>query len=179
MQIRRKARGLSEADRAVWAHYAAHVAPLRGRSRPDLPVAPTAEAPAPPPRAAAAPPPPPRMQHAPMIAVGTAPAGLDARRWTALRRGKLRPERTLDLHGRRAHEAHDAVRSFLSAALADGVRCVCVVTGKGDGHEGGVLRREFPHWLNAPDLRPLILGAAHPQRAGSGAVHVLLRRPRV
>ena len=178
MQVRRKARGLSEADRAVWAHYAAHVAPLRGRARPELPPSPAAEAPPPPPRPTAAPP-PPRMQHAPMIAVGTAPAGHDARRWAALRRGKLRPERTLDLHGQRAQEAHAAVRGFLAAALADGVRCVCVITGKGDPHEGGVLRREFPHWLNAPDLRPLVLGAAHPQRAGSGAVHLLLRRPRV
>jgi len=176
MSGRARKRGLSEADRATWALYAAQVAPLRGRSRPDLPPAPAPEAVAEA-RAPAAPP-PPRMQHAPVITVGTAPAGLDARRWAALRRGKLRPERTLDLHGQRAQEAHGAVRAFLAAALADGVRCVCVVTGKGDRVEGGVLRREFPHWLNAPDLRPLVLGAAHPHRAGSGAVHLLLRRPR-
>ncbi|WP_246504143.1 Smr/MutS family protein [Plastoroseomonas arctica] len=170
---------MSEADRALWANYAAHVAPLRGRARPDVPPVIAADVTPPAPaKAQAAPPPPMRMQHAPVITVGTAPAGLDARRWAALRRGKLRPERTLDLHGQRAQEAHGAVRAFLAAALADGVRCVCVVTGKGDRVEGGVLRREFPHWLNAPDLRPLVLGAAHPHRAGSGAVHLLLRRPR-
>jgi DNA-nicking Smr family endonuclease len=39
-----------------------------------------------------------------------------------------------------------------------------------------VLRRELPHWLNAPALRPLILALAHPHRANTGAVHVLLRR---
>jgi DNA-nicking Smr family endonuclease len=110
--------------------------------------------------------------------VGTQPPGLDARRWTALRRGRLRPERTLDLHGRRAQEAHSAVRAFLLDAEADGVRCVAVVTGKGSSPEGGVLRRELPHWLNAPDLRRLILGAAHPHQANSGAVHLLLRRRR-
>ncbi|MDB5317912.1 MAG: hypothetical protein JWO26_1656 [Rhodospirillales bacterium] len=178
MSGRRLKRGLSEADRALWAHYAAQVAPLRGRARPDLPPMPVVEAPVQARAAAAAPPPPPRMLHAPVITVGAAPAGLDARRWTALRRGKLRPERTLDLHGHRAHEAHGLVRAFLASALADGVRCVCIVTGKGDRAEGGVLRREFPHWLNAPDLRPLVLGAAHPHRAGTGAVHLLLRRAR-
>jgi DNA-nicking Smr family endonuclease len=58
------------------------------------------------------------------------------------------------------------------------VRCVAVVTGKGSTPEGGVLRRELPHWLNAPDLRPLLLGAAHPHAANPGAVHLLLRRRR-
>jgi DNA-nicking Smr family endonuclease len=52
---------------------------------------------------------------------------------------------------------------------------VAIVTGKGSG-EGGILRRELPHWLNLPSVRPLILGAAHPHRANTGAIHLLLRR---
>jgi DNA-nicking Smr family endonuclease len=39
-----------------------------------------------------------------------------------------------------------------------------------------VLRRELPHWLNAPELRGRILAAAHPHAANTGAVHLLLRR---
>jgi DNA-nicking Smr family endonuclease len=64
------------------------------------------------------------------------------------------------------------------------VRCVEIVTGRGrrDGTpwtEGtGVIRREFPLWLNRPDIRPLVLGAAHPHAANPGAVRLLLRRPR-
>ena len=50
--------------------------------------------------------------------------------------------------------------------------------GSKGGPEGGVLRRELPHWLNLPALRPLVLGAVHPQGANSGAVHLLLRRRR-
>jgi hypothetical protein len=115
--------------------------------------------------------PPPRE-----IAVGAQPAGLDARRWTALRRGRLRPERTLDLHGMRAAEAHAAVRAFVPLAQEAGFRCVAIVTGKGSSGEGGMLRRELPHWLNAPELRPRILAAAHPHAANTGAVHLLLRR---
>ena len=100
----------------------------------------------------------------------------DARRLRDLRRGKQRPERRLDLHGKRAQEAHHAVRAFLHSAFLDGLRCVEVVTGKGPAPEGGVLRRELPHWINAPDLRPLLLGAIHAPTANTGAVYLLLRR---
>ncbi|MFC7607608.1 Smr/MutS family protein [Teichococcus aestuarii] len=109
--------------------------------------------------------------------VGHQPGGLDHQRWKDLRRGRTRPERTLDLHGRRAQEAYLAVRGFLFSAHAQGLRCVAVVTGKGPAPDGGVLRRELPHWLNAPDLRPLLLGAAHPV-PNQGVVHLLLRRRR-
>ena len=112
------------------------------------------------------------------LAIGVAPGGLDRKRWDDLRRGRTRPERILDLHGRRAEEAHDAVRRFVLGAQAEGLRCVAIVTGKGTGETGGVLRRELPHWLNAPPLRGLILAIAHPHRANTGAVHLLLRRNR-
>jgi DNA-nicking Smr family endonuclease len=177
-------RGLTEADRALWQAYTARTAvrPLPGRAA----VAPAAPTPNPPAAvaqlSALAPPAPPAAPQPPRppaeLRVGAPPGGLDARRWRDLRRGRTRPERVLDLHGRRAHEAHGALRSFLADALADGVRCVAVVTGKGSTPEGGVLRRELPHWLNAPDLRPLLLGAAHPHAANPGAVHLLLRRRR-
>ena len=108
--------------------------------------------------------------------IGHVAGGLDARRLRDLRRGKQRPERRLDLHGKRAQEAHHAVRAFLHGAFLDGLRCVEVVTGKGPAPEGGVLRRELPHWINAPDLRPLLLGAIHAPTANTGAVYLLLRR---
>jgi DNA-nicking Smr family endonuclease len=172
-------RGLTEADRALWQAYTARAAvrPLPGRAAAPAPAGPAAA----PPLAAPALPPPaaPRAPRLPAeLRVGAQPGGLDARRWRDLRRGRTRPERVLDLHGRRAQEAHGALRHFLAEAHADGVRCVAVVTGKGSTPEGGVLRRELPHWLNAPDLRPLLLGAAHPHSANPGAVHLLLRRRR-
>jgi DNA-nicking Smr family endonuclease len=171
---RRRPRGLTEADRALWHDFARRtgVVPRPGITIPPPP-APIAQQAAP---AAFAPLPAPRRSTTAEIAVGVAPGGLDARRWKELRRGRIRPERTLDLHGRRAQEAHDAVRRFVADAIADGLRCVAIVTGKGSSEEGGVLRRELPHWLNAPELRPLLLGAAHPHAANPGAVHLLLRR---
>jgi DNA-nicking Smr family endonuclease len=176
-------RGLTEADRALWQAYTARAAvrPLPGRA-----AAPARRRPAPaavaPPAAACAGAGPPRASAAPRP-----PAELPRRRRAgragraALARPAARPhppERVLDLHGRRAHEAHGALRQLPGGAHADGVRCVAVVTGKGSTPEGGVLRRELPHWLNAPDLRPLLLGAAHPHAANPGAVHLLLRRRR-
>lgn len=149
-----------------------------------MPLRPSEFAPAPPvpepspTTAVAAPPPPPPKRSAPPaeLAIGVAPGGLDRRRWDALRRGRLAPERTLDLHGRRAEDAHRAVMAFIATCHAQGVRCAEIVTGKGTGETGGVLRRELPHWLNAPALRHMILALAHPHNANTGAVHVLLRR---
>jgi DNA-nicking Smr family endonuclease len=174
---RRRLRGLTEADRALWRAYAAEIAPLPGRELPPAPPAPPAPVVAAPASPPPAPPPAPRWTP-PDIAVNTAPSGLDDRRWRDLRRGRIRPERSIDLHGRRAQEAHGAVRAFLADAYADGLRCVAVITGRGSSTEGGVLRRELPHWLNAPDLRRILLGAAHPHSANTGAVHLLLRRRR-
>ena len=48
----------------------------------------------------------------------------------------------------------------------------------GRGSEGGVLRRELPLWLNLPEIRPLVLAAAHPHAANPGSVRLLLRRAR-
>ncbi|MFT8244025.1 Smr/MutS family protein [Roseomonas sp. BN140053] len=179
----RRPRVLSAGERSLWHTWAqrAGVTPRAGQVLPDPPPPPT-PTPVPPAPLAAAPPPRRPAQPLPALLVGAPPPGMDARRWKDLRRGTTRPERTLDLHGRRAQEAHEAVLGFLRDAHADGVRCVAIVTGKGsreaqaNGGEGGVLRRELPHWLNGPALRSLVLGAAHPHVRNSGAVHLLLRR---
>lgn len=113
----------------------------------------------------------------PEIAVGQAAAGLDAASWEKLRRGRMRPERKLDLHGRTAQAAFAAFDRFIIEARAEGIRCVEIVTGRGAG-EGGVLKRELPHWLNLPHIRGSILAATHPHRANVGAVVLLLRRKR-
>jgi DNA-nicking Smr family endonuclease len=118
--------------------------------------------------------------------VGGQPAGVDAASWQRFRRGQLSSARKLDLHGMTAQQAHHALRGFLRAAHADRVRCVEVVTGRGNGEHGGVLRREFALWLNLPDIRQLVLAAVHPHTssamhshaANPGSVRLLLRRPR-
>jgi len=174
--LSRSRRGLTSGDRALWLAWAqaAKVRPLPGQALPEAPPTPGPVASAPPSRIASASA-PVKPSPPPELAVGTPLGGIDKHRWRDLSRGRTRPERVLDLHGRHAQDAHHAVRGFLLGAHADRLRCVAIITGKG-GSEGGVLRRELPHWLNGPDLRPLLLGAAHPHPSNPGAVHLLLRR---
>lgn len=168
-------RGLTDTDRRAWADYVQRVAPLAGVTVPiaEMPNEPAARPPSPPP----APPPPPRRPLAP-IEIGTSPGGVDRSTWTRFRGGKLVPQRTLDLHGRTVQRAHADLHAFLGAAMAERLRCVEVITGRGSGETGGVLRREVPLWLNGPALRPIILAASHPHPANQGAIRVLLRRVR-
>ncbi len=176
----RPVRRLTEEDRAFWHAWAARtqVLPLKGRDPFPAPVAPPVVVATPVAAPVAVPVAPAKRAKPalPELHIGHAPGGLDARRLRDLRRGKQRPERRLDLHGKRAQDAHHAVRAFLHDAWIDGLRCVEVVTGKGPAPEGGVLRRELPHWLNAPELRGMLLGAIHAPTANVGAVYLLLRR---
>ena len=173
----RRRRTLTEDEAALWRGFvaASGIVPLHPEPLAEPPPAPLPEPVAIQPSATPPTAPKPAMPVA-ELAVGVAPGGLDRKRWDSLRRGRLAPERTLDLHGRRAEEAHRAVTGFIAASWAEGRRCVAIVTGKGTGETGGVLRRELPHWLNAPGLRGMILALAHPHSANTGAVHVLLRR---
>ena len=112
---------------------------------------------------------------------GDAP-GVDKRTATRFRRGLMPIDARLDLHGHTQNSGRTALAGFLRAHRAAGRRCVLVVTGKGlkDDWSVGALRQALPGWLNAPDLRRLILAFCHaqPHHGGSGAVYILLRRER-
>ncbi len=99
--------------------------------------------------------------------------------------GKAQVDDVLDLHGMTQAQAHRALNNFLWRAAEDGARLVLVITGKGaprrrggGAPERGVLRRNVPHWLRAPELRAVVLSveeAARPH-GGAGALYVRLRR---
>lgn len=167
---------LTEEDRAVWASYARLVLPLPGQAKP-YPESPPAPQTTPVPighrpvaRPAQHPAPPP-------VGIGCHPAGVDGSTWNRFRTGRLPPARTLDLHGHTVQRAFHTLVSFLRSAHAEHLRCVEVITGRG-GAGGGVIRREFPVWINRPEFRAFILAAAYPHAANEGAVRLLLRRHR-
>jgi DNA-nicking Smr family endonuclease len=106
---------------------------------------------------------------------------VDTRTVERLRRGQLRPEARLDLHGMTQAEAHRALERFVPQARDAGKRCIIVITGKGSvSAGGGVLRNAVPGWLNSPSLRSAVLAYAEaiPRDGGAGALYVLLRRVR-
>ncbi|MBT5050537.1 MAG: DNA mismatch repair protein MutS [Rhodospirillaceae bacterium] len=126
------------------------------------------------------PPEPPPNKKLPALKPG-ASADVDTRTLTRFKRGQMRPEGRLDLHGMVQTEAHRALNSYVAQAQSSGLRCIIVITGKGRVSEGGgVLRNQVPQWLNSPALRPLILAftPAQPRDGGDGALYVLLRRKR-
>jgi len=172
----RKRKDLTDADRAHWAGYTA------GIRRLEKPIASPSSAPSSadhreqPPRAPRAP--TRSAAAASPLTIGEAPGGVDRASWERFRSGRVLVTRTLDLHGLTAQQAFHAVSDFLRAAQADGLRCVEIVTGRGSRGAGGVIRREFRDWLNRPDIRSMVLAAAHPHPANPGAVNVLLRRPK-
>jgi DNA-nicking Smr family endonuclease len=179
-------RPLSEHEREEWATFTRSIGtrPLRGRP-PAMPPPVPAAMPAPPQPPAVArtaasvtrPPVASRKPAVKAITVGGPATGLDSSSWEKLRAGRMRPQRTLDLHGRTAQAAFLAFSIFIQNARHDRLRCVEVVTGRGSG-DGGVLRRELPHWINLPHLRALILAATHPSQTNTGSVRLLLRRVR-
>jgi DNA-nicking Smr family endonuclease len=104
---------------------------------------------------------------------------LEARLRQRLARGRVAVEDTLDLHGYRQDQGHRVLRDFLIRAQTRGAKVVLVVTGKGrTAAEPGVLRRAVPLWLEAPELRTVVVGfgEASATHGGSGALYVRLRR---
>jgi DNA-nicking Smr family endonuclease len=175
---------LSDQDRADWAAYARHVRLLPGAAPISEPTPapppstppPSTPSPAAPHLAAPTPRQPgPARRPAPLV-TGEQPAGLDRATWTRFRTGRMAAVRTLDLHGKTAQAAYHALTQFLHAAHAGQIRCVEIITGRGSGEHGGVIRRELPHWLNQPALRHLILAASHPHALNPGSTRLLLRK---
>lgn len=113
---------------------------------------------------------------------------MDAGSFAKLKRGKIAPERRIDLHGLTLSQAHPELTRFILEAYRDQKRLVLVITGKGERSDPkgpyqvqrGVLRRQVPLWLGMPPLKNVILQVApsHQRHGGDGALYVYLRRQR-
>lgn len=102
--------------------------------------------------------------------------GVQHRLMLRLRQGRLAVEGELDLHGQTAAQARRRLPQFLSQAQAAGLRCVCIVHGKGyrSPEQRPVLKTLLNNWLpQCPEV--LAYCSALPKDGGTGAVYVLLR----
>jgi DNA-nicking Smr family endonuclease len=176
----RYARRLTHAEAELWTVVTASVRPFRVRPAPAVPPAPP-EPESKPVRAVAALPRLDRPQPAPapQPKPPSTPQDLDRRERMKIKRGRLDVDAKLDLHGLRQDEAQRALHAFLRRAQSDGAKIVIVVTGTGlSREEGGVLRRAVPMWLQAPNLRDVVVGFGEAARhhGGEGALYVRIRR---
>jgi len=101
-----------------------------------------------------------------------------AQRMRQLRKGRLRPEASLDLHGCYREEARSKVRAFLQNRHLAGMKTVLIITGRGQRSEGGepVLRSEIETYLQTKASAWVVeWGRAPKQYGGDGALVVFLR----
>lgn len=179
-------RKLDAEERALWARVIASVTPLEPRRKvrvEDSPPTPAKSvkpalqrASAPPPKA----PPTPTQRPAPG---GTLDGGWDRR----LSRGGVAPDMTVDLHGHTLNSAYALLDSSLDRAIRSGARVILLITGKpprADAHGArparGAIRAAVGDWLGASRHAGHIAAVrnAHPRHGGTGALYIILKRPR-
>ena len=115
---------------------------------------------------------------------------IDKKKLSLLKKGKLKPEKILDLHGLTSLEAKRKAIEFTKLNLNLGSRLLLIITGKGkikinnlnkEELKIGVLRKSLKSWLYESDLRPNILGiiSSHINHGGEGAFYVYLKKNNV
>ena len=188
-------RRLAPDEAALWKKVAATVEPLDKGPVVIAPVAPPTVRPpkavarhaptaGPVPGRTAAALPPPRRTH------GT--ATLDGHWDRRLRKGLVRPDISIDLHGHSLASAQAQLDEAIGRALLRGARLLLVVAGRlrpgadrlpqmhGEPRPRGAIRASLPDWLAASPYADQIvaLRPAHISHGGAGAVYVILRRGR-
>ncbi|PZQ23616.1 MAG: DNA mismatch repair protein MutS [Sphingopyxis macrogoltabida] len=188
-------RRLDPQETALWKKVAATVDPIVKRPAPREPASlepaapPTVRRPKPAPAPAASPrtpAPPPRPRRT------WAGSTLDGHWDRRLRKGLVRPDMSIDLHGHSLVSAQALLDEAIGRALIRGARVLLVVAGRlrpgadrlplmhGDPRPRGAIRASLPDWLSvSPHADAIVaLRPAHVSHGGGGAVYVILRRSR-
>lgn len=174
-------RSLSAEEAELWARVTATIRPLsRDVQDKPLPPAPpqTATTSGPKGRAPLARP----QQPAPKRTESLQQATLDGSWDRRLGRGRVEPDRTLDLHGHGLDRAWQAIDRALEHSISAGDRVLLLVTGherKGDPPlERGRIRAAVHDWLAVSRHAPRIAAVrgAHPRHGGGGSLYIILRK---
>ena len=102
-----------------------------------------------------------------------------------IKKGKLRIESVLDLHGFTIKESKEKVVDFILRNYKSKRRLLLLITGKGkrlnvsEGWRGtGKLKENVPSWLKSVQLSKYILwfDYANPENGGEGALMIYLKK---
>ena len=175
-------RQLNPDEALLWGKVMASVRPLRG-----VAVAPPIQRqPAPTSHAKAlaksqpvTAPPPVKVKPGPGV---TLDGGWDRR----ISRGLVSPDSAIDLHGHTLSSAYALLDDGLERSITRGDRVLLLVTGKPPRpeserpHARGAIRAAVADWLAASRHAGNIAAVrgAHPRHGGTGALYIVLRRPR-
>ncbi|WP_342029296.1 Smr/MutS family protein [Sphingomonas sp. CFBP 13720] len=174
-------RRLDPGEAALWAKVMAGVRPLH----PSRPTGGTPTSPAPKPLPARPMPRPGAVVTAPIRAPRQPGPHLDGSWDRRLARGVVSPDTTVDLHGHSLASAHALLNRALGEAIAAGARVLLLITGKPRVDAGktagrGAIRAAVHDWIGASAHADHIVSirTAHPRHGGTGALYLILRRPR-
>ena len=196
-------RRLSAEERALWARVMATVKPMPGREAEKPGKAEKPEKPLPfrggvgggaVPQAGRQvarphPNPSPKGEGLKKVAPPTTPTPgttLDGSWDKRLSRGMVQPDATVDLHGHTLNSAYAMLDDALGRSVARGDRVILLITGKPPRpdserpHARGAIRAAVGDWLHASRHADSIAAVrgANPRHGGSGALYIVLRRPR-
>lgn len=105
-----------------------------------------------------------------------AKSGLQHKRFSQLKQGKIKTEATLDLHEHTSDEALIVVDDFLERCQQRGMRVVCIIHGKGhfSADNTPVLKNLLNQYLRQHP-RVIAFHSAKNKQGGTGAIYVLLK----
>ncbi|PIZ05195.1 MAG: DNA mismatch repair protein MutS [Gammaproteobacteria bacterium CG_4_10_14_0_8_um_filter_38_16] len=102
--------------------------------------------------------------------------GLQHKRFSQFKQGKIRAEATLDLHEHTSDAAIQAVDHFLMRCQYRGLRAVCIIHGKGhfSANNKPILKNLLNNYLR---VHPCVLAfhSAKNKAGGTGAMMVLIK----
>ena len=105
----------------------------------------------------------------PSVALSYVKEGIPTFYTKLLRRGDIRPELILDIHGYNKEQAKFDLADLIADCKKQNVPCACVVHGV----SGGILKRKLPHYLmQHPDVAAF--HQAPLEWGGQGAVVILI-----
>jgi len=106
-------------------------------------------------------------------------SGISQKIMHRLRKGYYKIEAELDLHGLRREQAKKELLWFMAECRVNRFRCVRIIHGKGQRSPDKipVLKTKTAYWLKQMD-DVLAYCTAPPTDGGTGALYVLLKKPR-